>query len=133
MISPKCSGNSKKTVRKKSFCFRGFYVIGIHNNDIPNVWPSQKYSAVHATSDLIPPPPTFWTVLMGTVVFSDIGQRQKMRLTMVRMLLKTAYHVGEVFKQPKQSFVESPPLTSDHQKLPDAPSRVLKIPTFDEQ
>ena len=52
---------------------------------------------------------------------------------MVRMLLKTAYHVGEVFKQPKQSFVESPPLTSDHQKLPDAPSRVLKIQTFDEQ
>ena len=52
---------------------------------------------------------------------------------MVRMLLKTAYHVGEVFKQPKQSFVESPPLTSDHQKLPDAPSRELKIPTFDEQ
>ena len=49
---------------------------------------------------------------------------------MVRMLLKTAYHVGEVFKQPKQSFDESPPLTSDHQKLPNAPSRVLKIRTL---
>ena len=102
-------------------------------HDLPYFWPSQKYFAVHATSDLIRRPPSFWTVLMGTVVFSDIGQRQKMRLTMVRMLLKTAYHVGEVFKQPKQSFVESPPLTSDHQKIPNAPSRVLKIQTFDEQ
>ena len=49
---------------------------------------------------------------------------------MVRMLLKTAYHVGEVFKQPKQSFVESPPLTLGHQKLPDAPSKGLKIRTL---
>ena len=105
----------------------------IHVHDIPYFWPSQIYFHVHATSDLIPQPASFWTVLMGTVVLSDIGQNQKLRLTMVRMLLKTAYHVGEVFKQPKQSFVESPPLTSDHQKLPDAPSRVLKIPTFDEQ
>jgi len=52
---------------------------------------------------------------------------------MVRMLLKTAYHVGEVFKQPTKSFVESPPLTSDHQKLPNAPSRVLKIRPLYEQ
>ena len=76
---------------------------------------------------------TFWTVLMGTVVLSDIGQNQKARLTMVRMLLKTAYHVEEVFKQPTKSFVESPPLTSDHQKLPDAPSRELKIRPLHEQ
>ena len=49
---------------------------------------------------------------------------------MVRMLLKTAYHMGEVFKQPNKSFVESPPLTSGHQKLPDAPSKGLKIRTL---
>ena len=119
--------------RKKSFCFGVFGKWALNFHELPYFWPSQKYFAVHATSDLIPRPPTFWTVLMGTVVFSDIGQRQKMRLTMVRMLLKTAYHVGEVFKQPKQSFVESPPLTSDHQKLPDAPSRVLKIRPLYEQ
>ena len=96
-------------------------------HDLPYFWPSQKYSNDHATSDLIRPPPTFGTVLMGTVVFSDIGQRQKMRLTMVRMLLKTAYHMGEVFKQPKTSLVESSPLTLGPQKLPSALSKVLKI------
>ena len=46
---------------------------------------------------------------------------------MVRMLLKTAYHMGEVFKQPTKSFVESPPLTSDHPKLPNTPSKGVKI------
>ena len=105
----------------------------IHFYDIPYFWPSQIYLYFHATSDLIQVPPTFWTVLMGTVVLSDIGQNQKLRLTMVRMLLKTAYHVGEVFKQPTKSFVESPPLTSDHQKLHNAPSRVLKIRPLYEQ
>jgi hypothetical protein len=70
---------------------------------------------------------------MGTVVFSDIGQRQKMRLTMARMLLKTAYHMREVFKQPNKSFVESPPLTSDHQKFSNAPSGGAPNPNIDEQ
>ena len=99
-------------------------------HDLPYFWPSQKYSNDHATSDLIRPPPTFGTVLMGTVVFSDIGQRQKMRLTMVRMLLKTAYHMGEVFKQPKTSLVESSPLTLGPPKFPNAPSKRLKIRTL---
>ena len=52
---------------------------------------------------------------------------------MVRMLLKTAHHVGEVFKQPTKSFVESPPLTSDHQKLSNAPSGGAQNPNIDEQ
>ena len=99
----------------------------IHCHDIPYFLPSQIYTFIHATSDLFWTPRTFWAVLMGTVVLSDTWQNQKLRLAMVRMLLKTAYHVGEVFKQPTKSFVESPPLTSDHQKLPNAPSRVLKI------
>ena len=46
---------------------------------------------------------------------------------MVRMLLKTAYHMGEVFKQPNVTLVESPPLTYGPQKLPNAPSKVVKI------
>ena len=70
---------------------------------------------------------------MGTVVLSDIGKNQKLRLTTVRMLLKTAYHVGEVFKQPTKSFVESPPLTSDHQKLSNAPSGGAQNQNIDEQ
>ena len=49
---------------------------------------------------------------------------------MVRILLKTAYHMGEVFKQPTKPFDESLPLTSGHQELPDAPSKVLKIRTL---
>ena len=49
---------------------------------------------------------------------------------MVRMLLKTAYHMGEVFKQPNKTLVESPPLTSDHPKLQNAPSKGLKIRTL---
>ena len=49
---------------------------------------------------------------------------------MVRMLLKTAYHMGEVFKQRETIFVESLPLTSDHSKLQNAPSEVVKIRTL---
>jgi len=66
-------------------------------------------------------------------VLSDTWQNHKLMFTTVRMLLKTAYHMGEVFKQPKPSLVESPPLTLGPQKLPNAPSKVLKILTFDEQ
>ena len=44
-------------------------------------------------------------------VLSDTWQNHKLMFTTVRMLLKTAYHMGEVFKQPKPSLVESPPLT----------------------
>ena len=36
---------------------------------------------------------------------------------MVKMFLKTAHHMGEVFKQPKTSLVESSPLTLGREKL----------------
>ena len=58
-FSPKCSRNSKKMRKKQKNCFWGFYVTGIHVNDIPNVSPSQKYFPIHATSDLIPLPRFF--------------------------------------------------------------------------
>merc|ERR1712032_1492049 len=87
---------------------------------------SRNFSSNSATSHFSMGTPYF-------CVLSDVGQDQKVRLSMVRMLLKTAYHMGEVFKQPTKSFVESPPLTSDHQKFPNAPSRVLKIRPLYEQ
>ena len=117
----------QKTIKKRKFCCWVFCDSRMIVHDLPKFQPFQKYFPVHATSDLFPQPRTFWTVLMGTVVLSDIGQNQKVRLPMVRMLLKTAYHMGEVFKEPKTSLVESSLLTLGPQKLPSAPSKVIKI------
>ena len=46
-----------------------------------------------------------------------------MRLAMLKMFLKTAHHIGEVFKQPKEQLFESPPLTSGHPKFRGPPSK----------
>ena len=42
---------------------------------------------------------------------------------MLKMFLKTAHHIGEVFKQPKEQLFESPPLTSGHPKFRGPPSK----------
>ena len=42
---------------------------------------------------------------------------------MVKMFLKTAHHIGEVFKHPKEQLLESPPLTSGHPKFRGPPSK----------
>ena len=55
-----------------------------------------------------------------------------MRLSMVKMFLKTAHHIGEVFKQPKEQLFESPPLTSGHPKFWDSPSKKGPKSNFEE-
>ena len=56
-----------------------------------------------------------------------------MRLSMVKMFLKTAHHMGEVFKQPKEQLFESPPLTSGHPKFWHSPSKTGPKSNFEGQ
>ena len=49
---------------------------------------------------------------------------------MLKMFLKTAHHIGEVFKQPKEQLFESPPLTSGHPKFENPPYKRVKNPTL---
>ena len=51
---------------------------------------------------------------------------------MVKMVLKTAHHMGEVFKQPKEQLFESPPLTSGHPKFQGTPSKKGPKSNFEE-
>ena len=55
-----------------------------------------------------------------------------MRLSMLKMFLKTAHHIGEVFKQPKEQLFESPPLTSGHPKFRGPPSKKGPKSDFEE-
>ena len=52
---------------------------------------------------------------------------------MVKMFLKTAHHMGEVFKQPKEQLFESPPLTSGHPKFWHSPSKTGPKSNFEGQ
>ena len=65
--------------------------------------------------------------------FNKIRQNENMRLSMVKMFLKTAHHMGEVFKQPKEQLFESPPLTSGHPKFWHSPSKTGPKSNFEGQ
>ena len=49
---------------------------------------------------------------------------------MLKMFLKTAHHIGEVFKQPKEQLFESPPLNSGHPKFENPPYKRVQNPTL---
>ena len=49
---------------------------------------------------------------------------------MLKMFLKTAHHIGEVFKQPKEQLFESPPLNSGHPKFENPPYERVQNPTL---
>ena len=127
---PKCSRKNKKKWKKNKRLLFGLSVFGY-----PCAWFTQLLAISEmffCSRNFRSNSATALTSMSKSYfcVLSDVGQDQKVRLSMVRMLLKTAYHMGEVFKQSTKSFAESPPLTSDHPKLPNTPSRGLKIRTL---
>merc|ERR1712175_23791 len=53
-----------------------------------------------------------------------------MRLSMVRVFLKTAHHMGDVFQQPTEPLEACSPLTPGDPKFENPPCKRLEIPTL---